>query len=243
MTVPKLYQVAMEDLGLQEGKGSLDNPLVQRMYTATDYASDPTGTPDSVPWCGAAIAWWCKKAGIPYQRKGAALARNWLKDPNFIELKDPVIGAIGVQPRGTGNSGHVFIFAGWVDKKQGIFKMLGGNQSGGKASGHDGAVSLVHSNAATVLGWRWPKTIPLPAAEQKYRKSAVVQGGVLSGSAGAVVIAAEAPQLAEAIQKADSASSTGTILGAIAGVIIIAAAVWIIVSRINAARMERKHSG
>lgn len=242
MSVPRLYQMAMEDLGLQEGKGTADNPLVQRMYTATDYAAEGnlTGTHDSVPWCGAAMAWWCKGAGIPYQRKGAAAAINWLTDPNFKEIKKPIIGAIGVRHREGGN--HVFIFGGWVDEKAGIFKQLGANQSGGKATGHDGAVTLVQANVAGVLGWRWPKKIPLPVAEQKYRKSPVIQGATISGAAGGVMVAAEAPQLAKALQDADSASSTGTIIGGIAAVIIIAAAVWIIVARINAARAERKTS-
>lgn len=239
MSVPRLYQTAMEDLGVTEGKGIANNPYVQHAYTFTDYAATDK-TPDSVPWCGAIMARWCAKSSIAYERKGAAAAIHWLTDPNFKPVKKPTIGAIGVRSREGGN--HVFLFAGWVDEKAGIFKQLGGNQSGGKASGHDGAVTLVNASIIGVRGWVWPKAVPLPNAVQQYRKSPVIQGAAISGTAAGTMILAEAPNLSRALSDADSASSTGTILGAIAGAVIIIAAVWIIVARINGARAERKTS-
>jgi len=243
MSVPAWYQNAVDDIGLTEGKGSLNNPIVQRMFVNTGMTNRVDGVTDDVPWCGAAVATWMAKAKIPYFKRDAARARAWLTDPNFKEIKEPVIGAVGVVPRGkSAASGHVFLFAGWVDESHTVFKAIGGNQSGGEATGHDGAVTMTRMSAKNVLGWRWPKDVPLPNAVQPYRKSGVIQGATVSGVTGGAVILAEAPALAEAVQKADSASATGTWLGIVAGTIIIAAAVWVIVSRVRAARQEKKMS-
>jgi len=243
MSVPAWYQNAINDLGLTEGKGTANNPLVQKMYAATGYTNSPTSTPDSVPWCGAAMAYWMQKAKIPYFKRDAARARAWLDDPNFKAIKNPVIGAVGVVPRGKPPSGHVFMFAGWVEgSNKTKFRAIGANQSGGSASGHDGAVTMTVMRTEEVLGWRWPKSIPLPVEKQPVAKSGVVQAASAVGSTGVILAGANIPELAEAVQKADSASSTGTILGFIAGALIVGLAIYIVYARITSAKKIRKGS-
>ena len=238
-----MLQTAISELGVTEGKGAKNNPRVLKYHNVTGEWSQ-----DSVPWCGSFIAWNAKENGIQFDKWKAARARYWITDwvtSGYGKLiKNPVPGAIGVIPRGSANSGqgHVFMFHRWVDKAAGVFEAIGGNQSSKDNTGalQDGAVTIQKFNVSDVLGWAWPVKVPLPVANQPYRKSGVIQGASATGITGGALIAANAPALAEAVQKADSASSTGTILGALAGAIIIGAAVWIIVSRINGARTERR---
>jgi uncharacterized protein (TIGR02594 family) len=242
MSVPAWYQNAIDDLGLMEGPGTADNPAVQALYSYTGLGPSR----DSVPWCGAAMAKWMKKAGIDYDKNQAAAAIYWSTWGQPVKSKDIPIGAVGVKHRVGGN--HVFMFAGWANKEKTIAKTIGGNQASGTGQNGkpigktDGAVTMSTVSVSEVIAWRWPKKIPLPIANQRYRHSAVIQGATATGASGIIVAAAEAPKLATALQDADSASSSGTILGALAAAIIIGAAVWIIVSRINAARAERKNS-
>ena len=234
---------AISELGVTEGKGAKNNPRVLQYHNVTGEWSQ-----DSVPWCGSFMAWLAKKNQIPFSKWKAARARYWITDwiteGHGKLIKTPVPGAIGVTSRGSPSSGqgHVFLFHRWIDKANGIFEAIGGNQSSKDAEGRlqDGAVTIQRFNVKDVLGWAWPVKVKMPVANQPYRKSGVIQGASVTGITGGTLIAANGPALAEAVQKADSASSTGTILGAIAGLIIIGTAVWIIVSRINGAREERK---
>lgn len=237
-----MLQTAISELGVTEGKGAKNNPRVLMYHNVTGEWSQ-----DSVAWCGSFVAWNAKQNGIQFSKWKAARARYWITD--WITegygklLKTPVPGAIGVIPRGgSASQGHVFFFHRWVDKQAGVFEAVGGNQSSKDEAGklQDGAVTIQKFHAKDVIGWAWPVKVPLPTANQPYRKSGVIQGASATGITGGALIVANAPALAEAVQKADSASSTGTILGALAGAIIIGAAVWIIVARINGARTERK---
>lgn len=258
---PKWYQIAMEELGVTEGPGSENNPRVLEYHKQTGLAASQ----DAVPWCGSFVAWALMKAGIPYRKATAARARDWLLWGK--ELKEPIIGAVGVIPRGTdGKSGHVFFFAGWANKEKTRFKALGGNQGGGKVSGHNGAVTITTFNTHQVLGWRWPEKVALPVAAQPLRKSGVIGGssGVLV--TGGALVAANAPELVQAVQtaanppsivekihenapilvdaveKSESLRASGTIIGVAVGFLLIALAVWIIASRINGQRTERANS-
>lgn len=257
-----MLQTATSELGVVEGKGSANDPRVLEYHKASGGFSQ-----DSVPWCGSFVAWCAQQNHVPYTKYKAAAAKYWITDwiteGNGKLIKNPIPGAIGVKSRQGGN--HVFFFVRWLDKSAGLFEALGGNQGGGKASGHDGAVTLTKFSAHDVLGWAWPVSVPLPMASKPYRKSESVIGGSVIGGTGLVTAATVAPDLGkaisilnktpqdtvaevvqdsggnlvEAVHKSADARATGTIFGAVVAVVIIAAAVWIIVSRINNARKER----
>lgn len=258
-----ILQTAISELGVVEGKGSKNDPRVLEYHKAAGGFSQ-----DSVPWCGSFIAWNLLQNHLPYNRAKASAAIYWATDfvteGNGIQLKKPIPGAIGVKKRVGGN--HVFLFVRWIDRKAGVFEAIGGNQGGGKASGHDGSVTLTKFNAADVFAWTWPKKTPIPSAQKPAARSGVVVGGAVTLGTGVTAVASVAPtlkqsidvltqpshetvaevvqdsggSLVEAVQKSAEARATGTIFGAVVAVIIIAAAVWIIVSRINNAAKERK---
>lgn len=260
-----MLQDAISELGVVEGKGSKNDPRVLAYHAVTGEWSD-----DSVAWCGSFIAWVGQKNKVKFSKWKAARARYWITDwiteGHGKLIKQPIPGAIGVVPRGkSASQGHVFMFVRWLDKTAGVFEAIGGNQGGGRASGHDGAVTLTKMKAADVLGWSWPANIPLPSSQKPYRKSESILGGATTLGAGGLLTAGTAPELAKSIEvltqpkhetvaeviqesggslinavdQSATARASGTIFGAVVAVIIIAAAVWIIVSRINNARKDR----
>lgn len=260
-----ILQDAISELGVVEGKGSKNDPRVLAYHAVTGKWSK-----DSVPWCGSFAAWLCYKNDVPFNPGLAAGARywvtDWIKEGHGKLLKKPIPGAFVVLPRGTPPSGHITIFHRWIDKANGIFEGVGGNQGGGKASGHDGAVTLSTFNITDAVGISWPKKIPIPSAYVPPAKSGVVQTATAVGGTGVVAAVAVAPELGDAIQTVTNpqtlqtvaevvkdnggtlveavkqqaeAKASGTIFGAVIAVVIIVAAVAIIVTRINNARKDR----
>lgn len=258
-----MLQDAISELGVVEGKGSLNDPRVIEYHSVTGAFSK-----DSVPWCGSFMAWLAKKNGIPFTSYKAAAAlywaTDWITEGYGKRLKKPIPGAIMVKQRTGGN--HVTIFHRWIDKKQGIFEGIGGNQSGGKKTGHDGAVTLARFQIADFFSIAWPAKVPIPSAYVPPAKSGVVQTATAVGGTGVVTAVAIAPELGDAIQTVTNpstidtvatvvkenggslveavhqqaeAKASGTIFGAVVAVVIIVAAVAIIVTRINNARKDR----
>lgn len=258
-----MLQDAISELGVVEGKGSKDDPRVLEYAAITGYSKD------SVPWCGSFMAWLAKKNGIGFtpHKAAAALywATDWITEGNGKRLKKPIPGAIMVKKRPGGN--HVTLFHRWIDKAAGIFEGIGGNQGGGKKSGHDGAVTLARFQIADFFSIAWPAKVPIPSAYVPPAKSGVVQTATAVGGTGVVTAVAIAPELGQAIQTVTEpqtlqtvaevvkdnggtlveavkqqaeAKASGTIFGAVVAVVIIVAAVAIIVTRINNARKDRK---
>lgn len=250
MTVtPSWLQIAMGELGETEITGAKHNPRILGYHLATGLkASD-----DETPWCGSFVAWCFQEAGIPYDSKLAARARSWLANAEFKRIDKPILGAVGVLPRGRQGSGqgHVFFFNGWVDSTKEYFFGLGGNQ-GGSSEEHDGRVTVQKFKTSEVLGWMWPKSVKLPAANQPLKKSGVIQGaGAVAGS-GVLVVADKVnelvndgtvDQVSNQVSTAQEKFSTGTILGILLGVLILVAAAYIIYSRIKGAKQDRELAG
>lgn len=256
-----MLQDAISELGVVEGKGSANDPRVLEYEKITGYSQD------SVPWCGSFMAWLAKKNGIPFTASKAAAAlywaTDWIEEGYGVKLKAPIPGAIMVKKRVGGN--HVTMFHRWIDKNAGVFEGVGGNQGGGKKSGHDGAVTLSRFLISDFFSIAWPKKVPIPSANKPLRKSESILGGSVIGGTGVVTAVQVAPTLQKsietltqppketvqevvqdaggslttAIQQSETARATGTVLGAVLAVVIIGAAVWIIISRINNARKDR----
>lgn len=110
------------------------------------------GDPAKLPWCGDAIET-CIALTLPGEPlpTNPYLARNWLKFGT--PLGRPALGAVIVFWRGskTGTSGHVGLYAG---EDADAYHVLGGNQSD--------AITIARLDKARVLGFRWPRSFPLP---------------------------------------------------------------------------------
>lgn len=104
------------------------------------------GDPAKFPWCGDFVET-CIRLELPNEPFPGALgqnpywARNWVL---FGQASEPVFGAIGIWPRGSG--GHVAFPIGEDDRH---WYVLGGNQS-------NAVTRTLISKDRTVLGWRWP---------------------------------------------------------------------------------------
>ncbi len=135
-----LYDFAQRDVGVKEFAGGLDNPLIMAMLRLT--GDDTwTGWPshDEVPWCSAAMNFWCRYLRLP--RSKNLQARSWLSVGKVIALEDAkpmndvVIMKRGGQdepgpevmlPDGSYPPGHVALFSRIEGNR---IWVLGGNQS------------------------------------------------------------------------------------------------------------------
>lgn len=110
-----------------------------------------TGGTDGEFWCADFANYCFETAGVPGTR--SAMARSFSHHPNFIKLAGPAYGAVVVMWRGspTGTSGHVYFYK--AETKNGIVG-LGGNQK-------DSVCEQLQPRAR-VLGFFWPKSVPLP---------------------------------------------------------------------------------
>ena len=148
-----LFDFAQRDIGVKEFAGGLDNPLIMAMLKLTA-ADQWDGWPehDEVPWCSAALNFWCRYLRLP--RSKSLLARSWLSIGRPIALEDAVAANdIVILKRGSGAGaagpdnvtapGHVGIFAGLEGTK---VLLLGGNQGD--------QVSIARHPKANVIGVR-----------------------------------------------------------------------------------------
>lgn len=147
------FQEARRLVGLKEGPGKVENPVI------LDWADDldiPFGS-DAIPWCGLFVAHCIGSTlsaePLPTNPLGA---RNWSR---WGAPCAPQPGAVIVFWRGskTGSFlGHVGFYAGEERNKNGattVFHVLGGNQSD--------QVCVARIAADRLLGTRWPATAPL----------------------------------------------------------------------------------
>lgn len=138
MGAPLWLKLARKEVGTKEIPGPRSNPTVERYYLE---AAGIRFT-DDVAWCGAFV-------GSMLRRAGAKLPPKPLVARSYLELKEidkPILGAIGVWPRGAGWQGHV----GMVDRvlKDYVW-LISGNQNN--------AVTRTVYPRKTALGWRWPE--------------------------------------------------------------------------------------
>lgn len=145
-TEPPWMAVARRELGTAEVLGPGNNPRIVEYHRATQLgASD-----DSVAWCSAFVNWVMQEVGL--EGTNSPAARSWMRwgDP----LLDPVPGCIAVFWRGSrdGWQGHVGFYVRDLDGDN--VEVLGGNQSD--------KVCVAPQSKARLLGYRWPKGVPIP---------------------------------------------------------------------------------
>lgn len=125
-----LFLIAQRYMGRKELPGEYENaPFIMDWLTLdADWPQN-----DEVPWCSAAMNFWCWLLDLP--RTKSLLARSWLGVGMPIELEDAEVGFdVVIFSRGNGKQppasdvtapGHVALFAGVVGDK---IYVLGGNQ-------------------------------------------------------------------------------------------------------------------
>lgn len=106
---------------------------------------------DGDPWCAIFVNAALEISGIRGTR--SAMARSFEHDSNFVRLDGPALGAVTTMWRGSPDSGtgHVFFYLG--ENERGILA-LGGNQSD--------QVCQQYEPRNRVVGYFWPKSVPLP---------------------------------------------------------------------------------
>jgi len=133
------FDIARGYIGLTEGPGPTDNPIIMEMYASVghDWVEH-----DSVAWCAAFVGYCLERAGIRSTRK--LTARSYLDWGVPIDVVNTQQGDIGVIPRGNSSwQGHVF----FIDRIEGKWVWgLGGNQ--------DDAVNVKRYSIAKLLGVR-----------------------------------------------------------------------------------------
>lgn len=230
--IPRWYQNAIDLIGVKEIKGPKDDPEIVAMFQATGYHAPD----DETPWCGAFVAHCLRIAGVDYASvyAVAAGARNWASYGTDVE-SNPSIGAIiGLGNPATGKVTHVTFFAGWVDKKAGLFRGLGGNQGD--------SVKISTYRKENIMFARWPKGEKLPGAATPLRKSGVVNSAVLSCAGGATLLGSNADELIGALTKAKGFND-GSLMGILIGLLVVGGALYTIYSRVKGARDETKLAG
>jgi uncharacterized protein (TIGR02594 family) len=109
---------------VSEIAGSQHNPRILTYHLATALKA----TTDEIPWCSAFVNWCLREAGI--EGTFSAEARSFLRWGLTIPLESIEAGDVVVFARGNHDtSGHVAFFLEWENKKQGLMRIVGGNQS------------------------------------------------------------------------------------------------------------------
>jgi uncharacterized protein (TIGR02594 family) len=170
---PRWLEIAREELadGVMEIPGAKHNPrIMQYIYTCPNIFDNPTYTwakrhpkaprrsdqeiyveregEEGVDWCSAFVNWCIKQAGLTGTNH--ALAESWLKWGQ--RLDGPRLGAIVVLTWKKTRADHV----AFLDKKDGEWKLLGGNQTPTSGKGGAVAVSLRPFNPKTAMAYIWP---------------------------------------------------------------------------------------
>jgi uncharacterized protein (TIGR02594 family) len=139
---PPWVKVGLKDLGFHE-KG--DNQGIEGFI-----AQAKCGSPGD-PWCAIWANAKLEQCNIRGTRNPSS--QSFRKDPNFVKLDGPVIGAIAVYWRKSPQSGlgHVGFYMG---ETQTQVLTLGGNESD--------AVREQFEPKSKLRGYWWPKSVALP---------------------------------------------------------------------------------
>ena len=116
---PPWMKIARGEIGVREVAGSGDNPRIVEYLQSTNLGS-PDNKNDETFWCSAFVNWCLEE--VPMEGTNSAWARDWLNWGKKIST--PVPGCVTVFSRGSG--GHVAFF---IERKNGLIYVLGGNQS------------------------------------------------------------------------------------------------------------------
>ena len=146
MNFSLIYRIAERFIGVHEGVGTIDNPMVLSMLRLDNATSHLT---DETPWCSAFVNYIAWLLRLP--RSKSLAARSWLTVGTPVHLSEAQQGDVVVLNRAGGPAdptvlnapGHVGLFSSQVGS---TVYLLGGNQSD--------AVSVVGFDATRVLGVR-----------------------------------------------------------------------------------------
>lgn len=136
---------ARRHIGVREIPGVTHNPLIVGWWKAIKRGGIKT---DEVPWCAAFVGAMLEDAGLVSTRFESA--RSYLDWGTPLDA--PELGCVVVFAREGG--GHVGFVVG--RDPLGFLMVLGGNQRD--------AVSIAAFDRRRVLGYRWPRPVPLPEA-------------------------------------------------------------------------------
>lgn len=142
---PIWLKFARDDIGLKEKPGPTHNSRIVAMFAA---AKAPWYKDDETPWCGAAMAYWFIKAGLPIPEKGTAVtAKAWAK---WGVACGAVVGAVAVFGRKGG--GHVGTLVG---QSATHYYILGANQQ------NMVCIMPIEKSRLVEGGLRWPFGVPI----------------------------------------------------------------------------------
>ena len=142
---PAWLTLARAELGVKEGIGKSNNPVVVAYFRDAGFAGVKD---DETAWCAAFAGAELHRAG--QKPSGSLAARSY--EAWGIGLAKPALGAIGVKKRvGSAWQGHVGFVVGATPS---AIILLGGNQGDG--------VSIASFPRSEFTAFRWPAKVPLP---------------------------------------------------------------------------------
>lgn len=143
---PQWLQIARAGIGQKEIPGPRHNAWILRLWVAIKRRGIKD---DDTAWCSPFVGAAFEACGIVSTRFESA--KSWLDWGQ--KLAEPVLGCVVVFSRAGG--GHVGFVVGQSAK--GIL-VLGGNQ--------DNEVSIAEFRRDRIVGYRWPKGVPVPDFQQ-----------------------------------------------------------------------------
>lgn len=142
MTDPRWLLLARLDRGVRELPGVANNPVLMKRFSSITKALGIAYNADSVPWCGAIMAWWMTQCGIK-PPSIAVRAKSWATWGLPVGINQLAAGAVLVFQRPGG--GHVALYLG---EDTTHYHVLGGNQGD--------AISVARIEKARCVARRWP---------------------------------------------------------------------------------------
>jgi uncharacterized protein (TIGR02594 family) len=161
MTEPRWLTLARADFGVRETPGVANNPVLMKRFASITKLLGIAYNADSVPWCGAIMAWWMKQCNVATPAI-AVRASSWATWG--MPLVRPVPGAVLVFTRQGG--GHVTLYLG---EDATHYYCLGGNQSD--------AITIARLEKSRKPAIRWPKGEPLTGKPVMMAAGGVPVGG------------------------------------------------------------------
>jgi uncharacterized protein (TIGR02594 family) len=142
------------ELGVKETPGPRSSPRVIEYRRIAGCGLE--GDDGSVPWCRIYVCAMFKLAGLPYRADW--MARSVERDPYFVRLPGPALGAVCSFWRGSraGGLGHTGFYRGETADK---VLVEGGNESDAVRR----AFYPKNGVGMGLVGYYWPKDVSLPA--------------------------------------------------------------------------------
>jgi uncharacterized protein (TIGR02594 family) len=153
MTEPRWLKLARTDLGIRETPGVANNPVLMKRFSSITKQLGILYNADSVPWCGAMMAWWMQQCGITPPLI-AVRAASWAGFGANLDKTKLAPGAVLVFERKGG--GHVALYVG---EDATHYHCLGGNQGD--------AITITRIEKTRCVARRWPKGEPVTGGPVK----------------------------------------------------------------------------